>query len=122
MDNDWQHLKPYGYAPGNYMIRCSSCRQIVQDVDKRAWRCRACAEVAYANGQSRRELEAEAAVDAEEGPLLVAARKIIAASTPEPGCHSGYRVPAAEWLALQGEVMEQLRALGQLALAQPPQR
>ncbi len=41
---DWQHLKQYGYAPGNYMNRCVTCQQVVCDLDKRATTCRACAQ------------------------------------------------------------------------------
>ncbi len=44
---DWEHLKPYGYAPGNYMSRCLDCGA-TPVMDKRALRCRPCAERAYA--------------------------------------------------------------------------
>jgi hypothetical protein len=44
----WEHLKGYGYAPGNYMSRCHSCCQVVSGLDKRAMRCRPCAEAAAA--------------------------------------------------------------------------
>jgi hypothetical protein len=40
---DWLHLKPYGYAPGNYMKCCQSCDHIVTDVDEYARRCKPCA-------------------------------------------------------------------------------
>lgn len=116
---DWQHLKPYGYAPGGYMSRCRDCGD-TPIMDKRAWRCRTCAEAAHANGQAQREQEAEAAIDAEEGPLLVAARKVISGSQSVDSCHGGYVVPAELWLALQGEVMEQLREHASRALAPTP--
>lgn len=41
--DDWQHLKPYGYAPGGYMSRCSKCNDTFV-MDKRATACRPCAE------------------------------------------------------------------------------
>lgn len=44
---EWEHLKRYGYAPGNYMQRCHRCQQIVTDVDKRAITCRLCAEAMH---------------------------------------------------------------------------
>ncbi|WP_377153280.1 hypothetical protein ACFJIX_17835 [Roseateles sp. UC29_93] len=61
------------------------------------------------SAQARREAEAEAEINAEQGPLLVAAREMVAGSTPLKECHEGYVVPAELWLALQGEVMECLR-------------
>lgn len=36
-------LKPFGYAPGGYMVRCRHCDAIRADLDKRAWSCRSCA-------------------------------------------------------------------------------
>jgi hypothetical protein len=44
---DWQHLKRYGYAPGNYMSKCHSCGD-VPVMDKRATTCRPCAEAMHA--------------------------------------------------------------------------
>lgn len=41
---NWKHLKCYGYAPGNYMSTCFMCRRVVSGLDKRAIRCRPCAE------------------------------------------------------------------------------
>lgn len=35
-------LRSWGYAPGNYMCVCATCK-IKHTADKRAWRCRACA-------------------------------------------------------------------------------
>ena len=43
----WEHLKRYGYAPGNYMNKCSCCGHVVLNVDKRAITCRACAEAMH---------------------------------------------------------------------------
>lgn len=40
---DWQHLKQYGYAPGDYMNRCHRCGA-VYIMDKRAITCLACAQ------------------------------------------------------------------------------
>lgn len=47
MNDDWFHLKPYGYAPGNYMNTCRTCNQVHVDSDKRASSCRPCAEKKY---------------------------------------------------------------------------
>ena len=44
----WEHLKPYGYAPGNYMGKCHECGKVWDDQDKRAWTCRECAEKTHA--------------------------------------------------------------------------
>jgi hypothetical protein len=44
MDEPWQHLKAYGYAPGHYMNKCQSCCKVCDDLDKRATCCRPCAE------------------------------------------------------------------------------
>lgn len=41
--NGWEHLKRYGYAPGDYMNRCHRCGAEVV-MDKRAVICRSCAE------------------------------------------------------------------------------
>lgn len=45
---DWWHLKPYGYAPGEYMAKCHRCKQTMLFVDKRAITCRPCAEAMHA--------------------------------------------------------------------------
>jgi len=37
-------LRDYGYVTGNYMNTCSGCKQMMHGVDKRAYRCRPCAE------------------------------------------------------------------------------
>lgn len=47
----WKHLLRYGYAPGHYMNTCRRCGEVVHDVDKRAWCCRACAEARHAYEQ-----------------------------------------------------------------------
>lgn len=44
---DWSHLKPYGYAPGNYLFRCGTCNKAVV-AGKRAVTCRQCAEQMHA--------------------------------------------------------------------------
>lgn len=44
---DWWHLKPYGYAPGGYIIRCHTCKQQVWNCDKRALNCASCATKAW---------------------------------------------------------------------------
>ena len=46
--DDWQHLKPHGYAPGDYMSKCHRCGQVATGLDKRAVTCRPCAEVLHA--------------------------------------------------------------------------
>ncbi len=51
---DWTHLKRYGYAPGNYMIRCRRCTEVKTDLDKRAICCKPCAEKRYAFEQLER--------------------------------------------------------------------
>lgn len=37
-------LLNFGYAPGNYIIKCWDCKQDRWDCDKRAARCKECAE------------------------------------------------------------------------------
>jgi hypothetical protein len=49
--DDWQHLKPYGYAPGGYMGRCHQCNEVKVDLDKRAITCRPCAAAMHAERQ-----------------------------------------------------------------------
>lgn len=51
-NNDWKHLREFGYAPGNYMIfNCMGCHQMVDLLDKRAVTCRTCAEGFYLEQQ-----------------------------------------------------------------------
>jgi hypothetical protein len=45
---EWQHLKAYGYAPGDYMNKCHACGKVVEFVDKLATTCRPCAEAWHA--------------------------------------------------------------------------
>lgn len=46
-EEDWEHLKPFGYAPGNYMNTCRTCNQVYINLDKCAINCRTCAEAKY---------------------------------------------------------------------------
>lgn len=48
----WEHLKVYGYAPGDYMTRCHVCGAITNGVDKRAVTCRPCAEATHAKSKA----------------------------------------------------------------------
>ena len=50
--NGWEHLKVYGYAPGDYMTRCHVCGAITNGVDKRAVTCRPCAEATHAKSKA----------------------------------------------------------------------
>lgn len=47
----WEHLKAFGYAPGDYVMTCKGCGERAWHVDKRASRCRPCAEKAYQDHQ-----------------------------------------------------------------------
>jgi hypothetical protein len=49
----WAHLKAYGYAPGSYSCVCFTCKK-VSDLDKRATRCRPCAEKLHAEPPTTR--------------------------------------------------------------------
>jgi hypothetical protein len=49
---DWWHLRPYGYAPGKYTMKCPHCQVSVWDVDKRASCCKPCAIAFYESAQS----------------------------------------------------------------------
>lgn len=40
----WEHLLAYGFAPGGYLVTCSTCRVVKTGLDKRAINCRPCAE------------------------------------------------------------------------------
>lgn len=48
---EWQHLLKYGYAPGGYMCRCSVCKELQYDLDKRASTCKPCAQALYDRDQ-----------------------------------------------------------------------
>lgn len=54
---EWLHLKPYGYAPGNYSNKCIRCSTMVEGVDKRAYICRPCALTAAQPAQAAQVLE-----------------------------------------------------------------
>jgi hypothetical protein len=43
----WIHLRPFGFAPGDYMMRCPVCKEMKYDVDKRALCCEDCATELY---------------------------------------------------------------------------
>lgn len=58
--NEYVRLLPYGYAPGNYMSKCFACEKVFPDMDKRATRCRPCAEAAFKDHEIER-LRAEVA-------------------------------------------------------------
>lgn len=68
--DDWQHLKRYGYAPGNYMSKCFTCGETPVGMDKRAITCRPCAEKKHAALQ-RLTAESEA-MGLYEAPALPA--------------------------------------------------
>lgn len=55
----WEHLKVYGYAPGDYMTRCHVCGAITNGVDKRAVTCRPCAEATHAKSKATPVVPAE---------------------------------------------------------------
>lgn len=42
-----EQLKPFGYAPGGYEMKCPVCRAPAYNVDKRAMRCWQCAVNAF---------------------------------------------------------------------------
>ena len=44
----FEHLIPFGFAPGGYVGTCSGCSKKIANIDKRAICCRACAELALA--------------------------------------------------------------------------
>ncbi len=48
-----QHLRPYGYAPGDYMSRCHVCEELMEGVDKRAVTCRPCAESLHSEARTK---------------------------------------------------------------------
>lgn len=45
--NSEDHLKPFGYAPGHYMIRCHACDGVFDFMDKYANTCKTCAEARW---------------------------------------------------------------------------
>jgi len=38
-------MRPWGWAPGNYMGHCRDCGEQWMDGDKRAWCCERCAMI-----------------------------------------------------------------------------
>ncbi len=60
----WEHLKAYGYAPGNYMMTCCGCNTEVIGVDKRASRCKPCAIKAAAQRKPLTDEQIDAIWDA----------------------------------------------------------
>lgn len=83
----WEHLKPYGYAPGNYMSRCHACCESFA-MDKRAITCRRCAEQLAARAAqpatpvAPKTLEALTDVDAFLGEVRA---ELVRARTKFPG-------------------------------------
>jgi hypothetical protein len=49
--HNWWHLKPFGYAPGKYTLKCPHCKTHVFNVDKRASACLPCATALYESKQ-----------------------------------------------------------------------
>jgi hypothetical protein len=84
--DDWQHLKPYGYAPGNYMAKCYGCEKVVEFVDKRATRCRPCAEALHIRAQ-------QASTQPEQ------AQEAIPEELVCPECDEGFVLGSRVWLA-----------------------
>jgi hypothetical protein len=41
-------LRPWGWAPGNYLFICAACLELGIEGDKRSWRCEPCARKAKA--------------------------------------------------------------------------
>jgi hypothetical protein len=83
---DWQHLKPYGYAPGGYMAKCYGCEKVVEFVDKRATRCRPCAEALHIRAQ-------QASTQPEQ------AQEAIPEELVCPECDEGFVLGSRVWLA-----------------------
>lgn len=48
-------LKHFGYASGNYMVRCGQCNHMQFGLDKRALTCRPCAVELYNKEVEERE-------------------------------------------------------------------
>lgn len=46
--SEWEHLVPFGFAPGEYMFCCTGCKMRWVGVDKRASYCFECAKVRHA--------------------------------------------------------------------------
>lgn len=57
MKNNYEHLIPFGYAPGGYTCRgCRTCGLDFSPADKRAWNCQICAQIDYDINDQRLEL------------------------------------------------------------------
>lgn len=54
---DRRELVPWGYAPGNYIGKCSDCSEQFMDMDKRATRCERCAMIARYSQAERKLAE-----------------------------------------------------------------
>ena len=74
-DDDWKHLLPFGYAPGNYMGICKGCSRSVDFLDKRALHCRRCAEKLHAAAQPAQQPGAEPLQGGMDNAELLAAWK-----------------------------------------------
>lgn len=56
VQDSWEPLKQYGYAPGDYMSKCCICDNLAYGVDKYAITCRLCAGVRYAESQKAKRI------------------------------------------------------------------
>lgn len=107
-------LTPFGYAPGNYQMRCS-CGDLAYNVDKRAMRCRPCAVAAYrdkqvaASAQSLRMQTVAGQDEAKRALLLDLSRSVTAAA--KDGLHVEHIVSVLVRLLAQEErLLESQRA------------
>jgi hypothetical protein len=65
--DQWEHLKEFGYAPGNYVNYCHSCRNNNAGVDKRATKCLSCAMKLYISAAVSKETWPILDLDEKEG-------------------------------------------------------
>ncbi|MGU3417697.1 hypothetical protein [Methylobacterium sp. D54C] len=107
-------LKPFGYAPGAYDMRCS-CGNIAFNIDKRAIRCRSCAVAAYRDkqvvsaAQSQRMQTVTGQDEAKRALLLDLSRSVAAAA--QDGLHFEHIVSVLVRLLAQEErLLESQRA------------
>jgi len=84
---EWEHLRRYGYAPGQYMNKCHNCEHVVTGVDKRAVTCRPCAEALH-DAWSKPPCQQCGAMTADE------ALSRCMGSRAEGGCHGNELWPA----------------------------
>jgi hypothetical protein len=69
--SEYQHLLPYGYAPGSYIGTCNICKKAITDIDKRACNCRECAQDLFdANIKRERARSLLAQMQKEERPPI----------------------------------------------------